>query len=148
MKWGILKMALVTLFVLPGIVFATEEWERKLMDEGWVRVKQKLMDRADTTWYGQKGLYPSRENMILYIDPSGNKTYFQFLKGSKIHIGVRSKGEGGKICIQYKSFSEGGRQKLCNRTLWKKGSLYVTVNKFGFKWVLWKIKRGNLENFK
>ncbi len=104
------------------------------------------MDRADTTWYGQQGKNQSRENWILYVDSTGEKIYFSFIKVGLIHIGTRSEGEDGKICVQWKDLL--GGKKRCGNSLWKKGEMYVTVNEYGFENTRWKIEKGNLENFK
>ena len=146
MKRGILNLAIFAVLLVPANLFAAEKWEKKWMDDGWVRVKNRLMDRADTTWYGQKGVNPSRENWIFYIDSTGKRVYFVFVKGGLIHVGTRSE-EGGKICTQWEDLL--GGKKLCGRnSLWKKGEMYLTISKIGFEDTRWKMKKGNLENFK
>ena len=145
MKWGTPLLVILAVLVASANLFATEEWEQKLMAEGWVKVNRNLKTFADTTWYGQKGVNPIHENFILYIDSTGTMVYFVFLKGGLIHVGTRSE-EGGKICVQWEDLL--GGKKLCGRTsLWKKGEIYLTISKIGFEFTRWKIKKGNLENF-
>ncbi|MCH7640460.1 MAG: hypothetical protein IH855_13540 [Bacteroidetes bacterium] len=55
MKWGILTLAILAVLVAPANLFATEEWEQKLMDEGWVKLNFRNFperDRVNTTWFG------------------------------------------------------------------------------------------------
>ena len=134
-------------FIFSADLIAEEEWEKKLKADGWVLIKRKLTDLADTTWYGQKSANPSREHWIFYIAPSGEKAYFQFIKDAPIHKSTRSIDENGRICNQWEKL--GGGIKRCGRTtLWKKGDLYMTMTKIGSEHNRWKIKKGNLEKFK
>ena len=113
--------AFVLVFIFSADLPATEEWERELMDDGWIRVKEKLTDYADTTWYGQKGKQQNYEYRINYIDPSGKKTFYVHFKGAQeVHLGIREDKNDGTICIRIKSFHS---EMQCNRTLWKKGDI-------------------------
>lgn len=133
-------------FIFSADLAAEEEWEKKLMNEGWVKVFQKLMDNADTTWYGQEGSLPSQRSWIYYIDPTGKKVYFQFSKGGMTFTGKREVAKDGTHCIQFKGFFQG--KNRCKRTLWKKGNLYQPVNEYGIpSGTIYAIKKGNLEKF-
>ena len=146
--------AFVLGFVFSADLVAEEEWEKKLMNEGWEKVRQKLMDQANTTWYGTKfgsGKFLSYEDWVFYIDSSGKNIFMKIIGTSLSDTGIREETRDG-ICIVWK---EGGgeswdRSELtrCGRTLWKKGNLYMIVSPVGNELTRWTIKKGNLENFK
>jgi len=144
MKWGILILAIFVFHAGSGKLFATEEWERKLMEDGWVKVEENFLTFANTTWYGQMGKRENYEFRVFYIDPSGKKAFFQFFKGAKTYIGNRDVRMDGVFCVLFKSFHF---EKQCNRTMWKKGTVFMRVSGTGEEIGVWKIKKGNLENF-
>lgn len=154
MKWGIQILAIFAVLVVPANLFATEEWEQNLMDESWVKVRQKLMDQANTTWYGTKFRSSKAlcyECWVIYIDPSGINIFMKIIGTSLSDTGIREETKDG-ICIIWKqgggeSWDRGGL-KRCGRTLWKRGNLYMIVSPIGFELTRWTIKKGNLENFK
>lgn len=149
MKRIFLSFTIISLLFVNGSLVATEDWEKKWMDEGWVRVKydnNKLMKFANTTWYGQVGKNQSYENRIFYIDSSGRKTFWKRREFSSVILGSMEIGENGRICFQMESGS--GAEKRCNRTLWEKDGKYMVVSDIGFETGVWIIKKGNLENFK
>ena len=91
MKWGILTLAILAVLVGTANLFATEEWEKKWMDEGWVKINfdnNIFMKFSNTTWYGQVGKHKSLENSIYYIDPSGRKTFFKYKDFSGVRLGT------------------------------------------------------------
>ena len=147
--------AFVSGFIFSADLVATETWEKTLMDEGWVKVRQKLMDQANTTWYGTKFRssppFLSYEDWVIHIDPSGKNIFMKIIGTSLSDTGIREETKDG-ICVVWK---EGGGEspargelKRCGRTLWKKGNLYMFVSPLGYELTRWTIKKGNLENFK
>ena len=146
--------AFVLGFTFSADLIATETWEKELMDEGWVKVRQKLKDQANTTWYGTKFRssppFLSYEDWVIYIDPSGKNIFMKINGTSLSDTGIREETKDG-ICILWKqgggeSWDRGGL-KRCGRTLWKKGILYMIVSPVGFELTRWTIKNGNLEGF-
>ena len=137
-------LAIVALVFFSGGVFATEDWEKKLMDQGWVKLNLKELDNLkNTTWYGIKG--KSTSNRVLYINPKGKKVFFQYKKGSKTYIIDREVKSEGKVCSRSKDFW--GGKEVC-RTVWKKDDLRQIVSEIGYVMGEYTIKKGNLENFK
>ena len=81
MKWGMLILAIIAFFVAPANLFATEEWEKKLMDEGWVKLDFRNFpekDRVNTTWFGHgksESGNTSYEGLVFYISSDGKKIF-------------------------------------------------------------------------
>lgn len=133
-------------FVFSADLDATEPWEQKLMNEGWVMQKEVFLAFADTTWYGRKSKYSDRENRVFYIVSSGKKVFFQLNKGGTIHLGIREKFGADSYCTRFE-FEAGGRER-CYRTVWKKGNVYLIASFKGYVMGEYAVKKGNVENFK
>lgn len=122
--------AIVLGFVFSVDLAATEAWEQKLMNEGWVKQKGVFLAFADTTFYGQQSKYHDRENFTFYIDPSGKKIFLQLSKGGKIYIGSREEDGKDAWCLQFTIFNNG--EKRCNRTAWKKDNKILYASDKGY----------------
>ena len=143
MKLRILNLAIVTLLFIPGGVLATEDWEKKWKDQGWVKIHLKLGVNTNVTLYGINGR--EKSSWIQYIHPDGKKASFQFFKGATVHILNRTYKSDGRVCNSNKVFW--GDKEAC-RTLWKKGDLYMSVTDIGIENWVFTIKKGNPENIK
>ena len=78
MRWAILKLVIFVVLVGPAILFATEEWEQKLMDAGWVKLNFRNFperDRVNTTWFSLQSGVINYERVVLYISSDGRKFF-------------------------------------------------------------------------
>jgi hypothetical protein len=139
----------VLVFVLgafpPGNLSAEKEWKQALISDGWKKLELRRMDFANTTWYVQSGP-PGTEHFVKYHTPDGKTAYFRTRPDRAPSEGTWEPSGDGTYCVQFMTLVHG--VKRCNRTLWRKGELYLAVNHKGLtSGLLWVIKRGNLENF-
>ena len=149
MKWGIPILVILALLVAPANLFATEEWEQKLMDEGWENVT--LENWADTTWYGQiMDVRRKDYDFIRYIFQDGknwiimNKTIGSKSTARKLRWELK---EDGKICSVIVDRDKPAYGPICGKTIWKKKNSYIIVTPLGTVLSKWRIEKGNLENF-
>ena len=149
MKLRILNLAIIALLALSTSALAAEAWEKKLMDQGWVKIHEKPGDSSDITRYGAKHRsnsgWESKSIWIQYVHPDGKNISFQFIKGGKILILTRDMKTDGTICLRNKYFW--GDKENC-RTLWKNGDLRMSVKENGTVSWVFTIKKGNQENIK
>lgn len=138
--------AFVLGFVFAADLVATETWEQKLMDNGWVKQKDPFNAFADTTWYGRDGKYYPAENHILYFDINGTKVFFQFEKDSSIYTGKRWKDGNDTYCefIEKLSFR---LVNNCGVTVWKRVDAHLIAQDNGYIMHEYVVKKGNPEKF-
>ena len=149
MKWGFLNLAILAALLAPANLLATEEWEQKLKEEGWVKVEKNLQELANTTWYGLKSKYSDKRGIIHYIHSDGINIS-EKIKDSKIlDHGIR-KISRGQICIKWDSYF----RQIC-RSTWKKERVYMLIPPYGLEGSLfyggtttWMVKKGDIENLK
>ena len=140
-----LLMATIVLgFICSTDLVAEQDWEKYLNTKGWVKVKNSLMELADTTWYSlEKSGDGARKDWVFYIGTDGTKVFFKGTQYEPAQTGARRESEDGLICVKWKAVDEG--LEKCN-TLWKKGDVFREYNQTGMgAGPGWKIKQGNVE---
>jgi len=151
MKSGILILAILAILVSPANLFATEDWEKELLNDGWVRVEKYLQELSDTTWYGLKSKYTDQKGFIRYIHPDGLKISELVQNSTYRNYGI-VKIKKGQLCINWKiHYSE-----IPCFTIWKKEKVYMIISPYGIegsyfyggKPTTWMVKKGNLKSFK
>ena len=137
----VLLTATVTLLAAYSAA-ATEDSDRLMMKQGWVKLSIKdLNAHTDLTAYGDSGWFA-------YVNPTGAAIKLQLLSGPIIQ-GTREITKEGMVCDRYESKLDypwmAGEQEVCS-TIWKKGELYVFVERNGMLGPEYTIKSGNPEN--
>ena len=140
MNLRILNLAIVALLALPGSVLAVEDWEKKLMDEGWIKLTtDDLMAFTNITHY----LVSENDKKIAYIDLTGKKGISKSIienYTTRLLREIRDDME----CFKLPDF---GSYWICY-SVWKRGSAYKSVHENGLNQYELSIKNGNVENFK
>ena len=154
MKWGILYLAILAVLVAPANSFATEEWEKDLVNDGWVKLNFTNFpekDRVNTTWFGHgksKSGLTNYEGWIFHISSDGKKIFHIEKNSNESDRGTREVSKD-QVCYAWDLWSG---QKKCspkNWTLWKKGNITMVVSTdFGNEIGRYIIEKGNPENFK
>ena len=149
MKWSLIA-AIFAVLVAPANSFAAEEWEKKLMDEGWVKLNFRNFpegDRVNTTWFSLQSGNINYERVILFISSNGKEV---FLKTQNFTDRGTREVTKDRICYTWDTAQ--ARQRKCSPrdwTLWKKGNVTMVVSSgFGNEVGKYIIKKGNPENFK
>jgi len=155
MKWGILILAILAFLVGPANLFATEQWERILLAEGWVKLNFSNFpekDRVNTTWFGHgksKSGITNYEGWLFHISSDGEKI-FLFRKDANFSDRGTREVTKDQVCYFWET-SQGGKKKCSPRdwTLWKKGKITMMVwLPFGTEMGRYVIEKGNPQNFK
>jgi len=132
-------------FVFSADLVAEEEWEKKLVAEGWVKTDLQGASLSDTTWYAQESSIGDAFNWILYVNSNMENVFFVHIKGDFVWKGNWNRQTDGTYCSEFRGLP--GGKKKCGRTLWKNGELYRWVSGDGFPTrAIWAIKKGNTEN--
>lgn len=141
MKLQIHILTIVAVVFFSGVVFAEEDSDKYWMERGWVKVYLKPGDGGDTTRYG---VYGYHKKTVVYVYPNGEKMLIRGAEGNT-YIVSRKINPDGSFCLG-DNWELYGKGKSC-RTRWKKGNLYMST--IGHKqFLIFKIKKGNPENFK